>query len=94
MKNTKDTLLQQAVTVFGQMNQQDVAQEELAELIQEISKWKRGQGDPLRMAEEMADVMICLWQLRQMCGISQKQLRKAIKRKLERLEIKIERGER
>lgn len=52
-----------AIAIFGREMQQIVAMEELGELIQEISKHLRGQGDTEHLAEEIADVKIMLDQL-------------------------------
>lgn len=55
---------------YGIENQSTVCMEECAELIQAISKAKRGKIDKDNMTEEIADVLICIEMLKQMYGIS------------------------
>lgn len=57
-------LYQLAIDKWGTKAQLTVAIEELAELIKEISKVKRGMGDMNNLAEEIADVEIMCEQLR------------------------------
>ena len=52
-----------AIDFFGEDIQIDVAIEELSELIKELCKHKRGCGDKMHIAEEMADVKIILQEL-------------------------------
>lgn len=59
--------------------------EECAELIRAVSKRLRGKPDPEdNLAEEMADVYICLGMLRDMYGITDERLESWIDRKTER----------
>lgn len=51
---------QEAVDTFGKENEKIVCIEELSELIKELTKDLRGQGNIDHIAEEYADVMICL----------------------------------
>lgn len=48
---------------FGRNNQLTVAIEELAELQKELTKAIRGKANDMRIAEEIADVVICLDQI-------------------------------
>lgn len=58
--------------------------EECAELIQAISKAKRGRIDRDNMIEEIADVLICIEMLKQMYMISDEKINKWIEKKQER----------
>ena len=58
-----ENVLKDAVAVFGEETQINVAIEELSELIKELCKHKRGCGDKMHIAEEMADVKIILEEL-------------------------------
>lgn len=55
--------LEQAIEHYGPDMQINVAIEELSELIKELCKFKRGQGNQVNLAEEMADVKIILKEL-------------------------------
>lgn len=61
-----------------------VVMEELAELIQQISKQIRGNGDEYGLLEETADVYICLEFLKLLFKIDHDMLQKAIDVKLAR----------
>lgn len=54
--------------------------EECAELIQAISKAKRGKINRDNMIEEIADVLICIEMLKQMYMISEEKLISGLKR--------------
>lgn len=55
---------QEAIDAFGKEKQEEVAVEEMAELIKEICKNWRGRDNRAAIAEEIADVTIMLEQLR------------------------------
>lgn len=61
---------------------EDIAKEEAAELIIEISKFTRHKGNRIGLLEEMADVYICLWNLRQIHNLTNDELERAILVKL------------
>ena len=67
----KDDILQAAIDHFGCELQQVVAMEEMSELTKELCKYRRGAKNEDRIAEEIADVQIMLWQLRLMFGNDQ-----------------------
>lgn len=71
----------------GANHQLAVAVEELVELSKELTKSIRGKIDKMKVAEEIADVTICLLQLELMFGISKKEVDVFKKHKLERLEV-------
>ena len=58
-----------------------VCMEECAELIQAISKAKRGKINRDNMIEEIADVLICIEMLKQMYMISDEKINKWIEKK-------------
>lgn len=92
MENKK--ILIKAIAKYGE-KQLDIAQEECAELIQAISKWKR-YGDTnakLNVIEEVADVTIMLEQIKIMFGITEEILQDEIDFKLDILAKKMEEEE-
>lgn len=94
--NEKQKEICQKVADIYNAKQLIVAMEECAELIQAISKYLRllGDGQPIacdkvpgayeNIAEECADVLIMIEQLRWVIGISDEHLSKMIDKKLER----------
>ena len=70
-----------------------IAMEECSELVQAISKAKRGKIDKDNMAEEIADVMICMEWICDIYDISQKEILKWLNLKSERIVSKLNRGE-
>ena len=61
-----------------------IAMEEFAELTQEVSKYLRGEGDRYALLEEMADVYLCLDNLKQIFAITDDLVKKVIDVKLQR----------
>lgn len=59
----KDEIYKKALSTWGLNAQIDMCIEEMAELMQAFSKYKRGIGDVNQIAEEMADVSIMLEQM-------------------------------
>lgn len=81
----EDRIICKAITTFGADNQKRIAQEELAELIQAISKEMRGR--PHNVEEEIADVEIMLEQLKRI--YDKEKVRKWKENKLKRLNLRI-----
>lgn len=83
-------IISNSIQHYGRNNQSTVCMEECAELIQAISKAKRGKIDRDNMIEEIADVLICIEMLKQMYMISDEKINKWIEKKqareLERME--------
>lgn len=77
-------IIAESILHYGKNNQSTVCMEECAELIQAISKAKRGKIDRDNMIEEIADVLICIEMLKQMYMISDEEINKWIERKQER----------
>lgn len=59
-------VIREAIKIYGEDMQKNVAIEEMSELTKEICKEKRGLSSKLQMAEEIADVEIMLEQLKVM----------------------------
>ena len=78
---------------YGKNNQSTVCMEECAELIQAISKGKRGKIDRDNMIEEIADVLICIEMLKQMYMISEYKINKWIEKKQAREAERMEKNE-
>lgn len=63
-----------------------IVMEELSELSQQVSKAARGRLDKVCLVEEMADVVISIAALQELCGVETLDLYKAINVKLDRKE--------
>lgn len=85
MPSDWETIMDTSLKRDGDTKKLQIAQEELAELIQAISKYMRGTPDSnMLVLEELADVTIILSYVRQICGFDLEDLVKAINIKLER----------
>lgn len=84
------TTLERAIEHYGKDMQLNVAIEELSELIKEICKYKRGEGNIEHIIEEMADCQIMLSQLRIIFGIRIDDISRVKWEKLERLAKRLE----
>lgn len=62
-------IIEKAVNHYGKEHQTVVCMEECSELIKECSKMLRGIGNIHHLAEEIADVYICLEMLEEMYEI-------------------------
>lgn len=69
-----------------------IAMEENAELIQAISKAKRGKLDKDNLAEEIADVLICIDWIQEVYGISPAEVYRWTDRKKERIVARLNAG--
>ena len=69
---------------YGADLQTVVCMEECAELIQAISKMKRGKDNRDNLIEEIADVMICIEILKQVYGISDNEIQNYVCQKQNR----------
>lgn len=78
---------------YGKNNQSTVCMEECAELIQAISKAKRGKINRDNMIEEIADVLICVEMLKLMYMISNEKINKWIEKKQAREAERMEKNE-
>ena len=67
-------VVKKSIEHYGKDVQSTVCMEECAELIQAISKEKRGKSDKENLAEEMADVIICIEMLKQIYNITEDEI--------------------
>ena len=67
-------VVKKSIEHYGKDVQSTVCMEECAELIQAISKEKRGKSDKDHLAEEMADVIICIEMLKQIYNITEDEI--------------------
>lgn len=79
--NINVKIIAESIQHYGKNNQSTVCMEECAELIQAISKAKRGKINRDNMIEEIADVLICIEMLKQMYMISDEKINKWIEKK-------------
>ena len=70
-----------------------IAMEECAELIQAISKAKRGKLDKKNLAEEIADVIICIDWIQDTYGIRSTDVYNWMEKKKERIVTRLNGGE-
>lgn len=85
MNKDKQVVWRESIRKYGKEIQSIVCMEECSELIQAVSKCLRGKPDVTdNLAEEMADVIICLHMLKEMYGITDEQLEEWIARKTAR----------
>ena len=77
-------VVQRSIEHYGKDVQSTVCMEECAELIQAISKEKRGKSDKDHLAEEMADVIICIEMLKQIYNITEDEIYSLVITKQER----------
>lgn len=75
---------EKAILRHGITTQSVICMEEMAELRKEVSKYIRGKGNKANLAEEMADVYICLNMLAKMYGVTDEDINLEILRKQKR----------
>lgn len=86
-------VVKRSIEHYGKDVQSTVCMEECAELIQAISKEKRGKSDKCHLAEEMADVIICIEMLKQIYNITEDTIYSWIINKQERTIERIKKDE-
>lgn len=74
-----------AINLFGNHAQIDMAIEEMSELTKELLKNRRGNENRSKIADEMADVYIMLEQLKFIFGVDETELKVNAEFKLQRL---------
>ena len=79
--NIDESIIAKSIKHYGAEIQGTVCMEECAELIQAISKAKRGKFDENNMTEEIADVLICIEILKQIYNIPDYSIKNWIERK-------------
>ena len=67
-------IIKRSIEYYGKDVQSTVCMEECAELIQAISKEKRGKSDKYHLEEEMADVIICIEMLNSLKKVMNKRI--------------------
>lgn len=77
-------VVKKSIEHYGADLQTVVCMEECAELIQAISKMKRGKDNRNNLIEEVADVMICIEILKQVYGISDNEIQNYVCQKQNR----------
>ena len=85
-----ESIIAKSIKHYGAEIQSTVCMEECAELIQAISKAKRGKFDENNMTEEIADVLICVETLKQLYNISDEYISKSISYKQKRVKCGLE----
>ena len=78
-------IIKDSIEHYGVDVQSTVCMEECAELIQAISKEKRGKHDHKHLAEEIADVLICISMLQAMYNVNDWDIQRWIEFKQERI---------
>ena len=86
-------VVKKSIEHYGADLQTVVCMEECAELIQAISKEKRGKSDKSHLAEEMADVIICIEMLKEIYSISDDMISEWIQIKEARIIERIKQNE-
>lgn len=79
------SIITKSIDYYGIETQSTVCMEECSELIQAISKEKRGKHDLEHLAEEIADVEICIEMIKQMYCIDNSYVDIWIDKKQERI---------
>ena len=82
--------VKRSIEHYGKDLQSTVCMEECAELIQAISKEKRGKSDKDHLSEEIADVLICIEMLRQIYNITEDEIYSWVINKQQRIIRRIE----
>ena len=77
-------IIAKSINHYGEEIQATVCMEECAELIQAISKMKRGIDAKDNLAEEIADVLICIEMLKQLYDVDTSSLNDWIRLKQQR----------
>ena len=76
-----EDIIRKTIECYGTEKQSVVCMEECCELVQAISKELRGKSDKEHLAEEMADVLICMEMLKIMYHITDDELNEWVKKK-------------
>lgn len=85
MVEVNKIIIAKSIEIWGEDAQTTVCMEECAELIQAISKEKRGKSDKNHLAEEIGDVLISIEILKQIYTISDDTLKAWIEKKQKRV---------
>lgn len=91
-KSEQADILKKSIEHNGTETELVIIMEELSELIQQVSKRYRGKNYAMHLLEEMADVYICLDELKLMTGITDHDIEVAMSVKFERIRDSIQKG--
>ena len=89
-KKMNKQIIKDAIKFHGADEQTTVCMEECAELIQAISKEKRGKNDVEHLTEEIADVIICIEILKQVYKITDDRIQYFLHEKQKRIVERME----
>lgn len=84
-----NSIEQRVIEKYGKEKQTVIAMEEMAELTKELSKSLRGADNRQQILEEVADVEICLSEIRLMHNIQLNELAAMMDEKLKRTEERL-----
>lgn len=90
-KQYLDDILEKNLQHNGKSTELVIIMEELAELTQQVSKKFRCKEDPMHLLEEVADVYICLEELKLIAEIYDDEVEAAMSVKLDRIRKRLER---
>ena len=91
-KSEQADILKKSIEHNGTETELVIIMEELSELIQQVSKRYRGKNYAMHLLEEMADVYICLEELKLIAGISNDDIEAAMSVKFERIRNDIQKS--
>lgn len=91
-KSEQVDILKKSIEYNGTETELAIIMEELSELIQQVSKRYRGKNYAMHLLEEMADVYICLDELKLMAGITDHDIEAAKSVKFERIRDSIQKN--
>ena len=92
-ESDRKKIIQESIKSESSQKKSIIIMEELAELIQQISKQLRMEGDYFQLLEEIADVHICLDMLSLIYFIKNESVERAIDVKLRREHERIKRNQ-
>jgi NTP pyrophosphatase (non-canonical NTP hydrolase) len=76
-----EDIIRKTIECYDTVKQSVVCMEECCELVQAISKELRGKSDKEHLAEEMADILICMEMLKIMYHVTDDELNEWVKKK-------------
>lgn len=88
----QERILRQNIQRNDTVEELVIIMEELAELSQQVSKKIRGKVDRMHLLEEIADVYICLDELKMLNSFTEKEIEIAKSVKLNRIRNKLDNG--
>ena len=81
---TSDKFIDHVLKTNGYQFQAMICNEEMAELAKELSKYARGIGDREHVAEEIADVILCIREMCKVFDVDALEIEQRIKGKIDR----------